>query len=146
MAVLGRRQLEQAVKAGAAYGAVLKHSRDLTMGNVYKIMPEWKLRDIGEPDSDYLLDHLKHRATTSFCEQYREGVNGGPGDVPFILESMRVNGLRHVDNFRYKFTLFFDGDRYGQSFEVKDPAMYNQIMAGLSPAVDAGLCVPQSTG
>jgi hypothetical protein len=141
-----RRQREEALKAGAAEGLVLKDPTDRTMGDVYKIMPEWNLRDITEPESDYLLDHLKDRATKSLFDQYREGVNGGPGDHAFISNSMRVNNLRHVNPFKYSFTLFIDEDQYGQSFRVTDPAKYRETMAGLSVAVNAGLCVPQSTG
>lgn len=141
-----KSQREEALKAGAAEGLVLKGPTDRAMGDAYKIIPEWNLRDITEPESDYLLDILKHRATKSLCEQYREGVNGDQGDAAFISNSMRVNGLRHVDPLRYCFTLFMDEDRYGQSFRVTDPARYREIMAGLSAAVNAGLCVPQSTG
>jgi hypothetical protein len=141
-----RSQRETALKAGAAEGLVLKDPMDRAMGNVYKIMPEWNLRDITEPESDYLLDLLQHRATKSLCEQYREGVKGGQGDAAFISNSMRVNNLRHVDSFKYCFTLFMDEDEYGKSFRVTDPARYREIMAGLSVVVNAGLCVPQSTG
>jgi hypothetical protein len=141
-----RSQRERALKAGAAEGLVLKDPMDRAMGNVYKIMPEWNLRDITEPESDYLLDLLQHRATKSLCEQYREGVNGGQGDAAFISNSMRVNNLRHVDSFKYCFTLFMDEDEYGKSFRVTDPARYRETMAGLSVVVNAGLCVPQSTG
>src|SRR5277367_3402454 len=109
-------------------------------------MPEWNLRDITEPESDHLLDPLKRRATKSLCEQYREGINGGQGDAAFISNSMRVNNLRHVDSFKYCFTLFMDEDQYGQSFRVTDPARYRETMADLSVVVNAGLCVPQSTG
>ena len=141
-----RSQRAMALKAGAAEILVLKDPMDRAMGNVYKIMPEWNLRDITEPESDYLLDLLKHRATESLFKQYCEGVNGGQGDAEFISNSMLVNNLRHVDSFKYCFTLFMDDDQYGESFRVTDAARYNETMAGLSVAVKAGLCVPQSTG
>lgn len=121
-----KNQREKALKAGAAEGQVLKDAKDRAMCNVYKIMPEWNLRDITEPGSDYLLDLLKHRATKSLCEQYREGVNGDQGDAAFISNSMRVNNLRHVDSFKYCFTLFIDEDQYGQSFRVSDPSRYRE--------------------
>lgn len=143
---LGRPLREKALKAGAAEGRVLKTPTDRTMGNVYKVMPELNLRDIGEPESDFLLDILKHRATKSISEQYIEGVNGGPGDATFILESMRTTGLRHNKTFRYSFTVFLDEDRYGQSFTVPDRTRYQEVMAGMSKGVEAGLVVPQSTG
>ncbi|RHZ43625.1 uncharacterized protein CDV56_100351 [Aspergillus thermomutatus] len=143
---LDQSQRDKAVKAGAAGGHVLADPTDRTMGNVYKVTPEWNLRDLTQPESDYLLNHLKHRATKSLSDQYREGVHGSLGDHAFILESMRVNHLRHTDPFRHCFTLFIDEDKYGQSFKVADSAKYREVMAGLSTAVNAGLCVPQSTG
>ena len=139
-------QRARVLKAGAAEGLVLKHPLDRTLGDVYKIVPELNLRDITEPGSDYLLDLLKHRATKSLFEQYCAGVNGGQGDAAFISNSMLVNNLRHANSFKHCFTLFISEDQYGQSFRVTDPAKYNETMAGLSKAVDAGLCVPQSTG
>jgi hypothetical protein len=116
------------------------------MGNIYKIIPEWNLRDLTQ-ESDYLLNHLKHRATKSLSDQYREGVNGSPGDHMFILESMRVNHLRHSNPFQNSFTLFAEEDNYGQCYDVANSAMYREMMGGgLSIAVNAGFCVPRSTG
>jgi hypothetical protein len=68
------------VKAGAVRGNVLADPTDQSMGNMYKVIPEWNLRDLTQPESDYLLNHLKHHATKSLSDQYREGVNGSPGD------------------------------------------------------------------
>ncbi|TVY80275.1 hypothetical protein LSUE1_G005899 [Lachnellula suecica] len=136
----------QAFKAGAAEGVVLKDATDRSMGNVYKIMPELNERDITEPGSDYLLKMLKYRATTSLTEQYCSGVNGGPGDHMFIINSMRTNNLRHADSFKFCFTMFMDEDGYGQSYKSRNQALHDEAMVGLAPAVNAGLCVPQSTG
>ncbi|KAH6651245.1 hypothetical protein F5144DRAFT_638983 [Chaetomium tenue] len=36
----------------------------------HTVIPEWNLRDMVEPGSDYTLDLLKDRATTSLSEQY----------------------------------------------------------------------------
>jgi hypothetical protein len=137
-----RSQRAKALKDGATDGAVLKDPKDRAIGNVYKIMPEFNLRDITEPGSDYLLDLLKHRATKSLYEQYAQGVNGGPGDHSFILNSMRVNNLRHIDTFKNSFTIFMDEEGYGQSYRATGGARYKETMAGLSVAVNAGLCVP----
>ena len=136
----------KALRAGAAEGVVLKHPRDLTLGNVYKIMPEWNLRDVTEPDSDFLLQLLEHRATKSLLEQYSQGVNGGLGDAEVIRNSMNVRNLRHVETFPNSFTMFIDEAQYGQSYTASDSAKYKETMAGLASAVDAGLCVPQETG
>lgn len=144
----GKEQREKALKAGAANGEVLKTRTDQSMGDIYKFIPELNLRDVAQPDSDFLLDHLRHRACRSVFEQYKEGPNGGLGDERFIAESMRNTGLRHVrtQSLRYCFTLFFDENQYGESYCVSDPGKYREVMNGLSAAVRAGLCVPQATG
>ncbi|KAH6666603.1 hypothetical protein B0J14DRAFT_195542 [Halenospora varia] len=141
-----QNQRAQAMKAGAADGVVLKDPLDRSMGNVYKILPELNLRDISAPGSDYLLDLLKHRATKTLHQQYCEGPHDGPGDHGFILNSMQVNNLQHASSFRYSFTTFLDEDGYGQSYKSKTLKDHNEVMQNLSVAVNAGLCVPQSTG
>ncbi|KNG88764.1 hypothetical protein ANOM_002815 [Aspergillus nomiae NRRL 13137] len=143
---LGKGQRERVSRAGAAEGQMLKSPIDRSLGNVYKFIPDWNLRDISNPDSDYLLDCLKHRATKSLCEQYIEGVHGGPGDFEVIVKSMHVHGLKHVDPFRYSFTLFMDEEQYGQSFTASDRVKYEETMAAMKAGVDAGLILPQSTG
>jgi hypothetical protein len=140
----GRR--EKAVRAGAADGCVLADPSDQSMGDVYKIIPEWNLRDLTQPASDYLLDLLKHRATKSLSDQYCDGVRGALGDHAVILESMRVHNLRNVNPFQYCFTLFTNEATYGKSYKVVDSAKYREIMAKLSTAINDGLCVPQSMG
>ncbi|GLA61985.1 hypothetical protein AtubIFM56815_003911 [Aspergillus tubingensis] len=142
----GKPKREAAFRAGAADGEVLRSPNDQSMGDVYKFIPELNLRDIARPDSDYLLDHLKYRATTSLPQQYQQGLNGGPGDAAIILESMRTKGLGHAHHFRYSFTMFLDGPDYGRSYDVTDPDKYREVMAGLSTAVQAGICVPRATG
>ncbi|RAK90704.1 hypothetical protein BO79DRAFT_280731 [Aspergillus costaricaensis CBS 115574] len=142
----GKPKREAAFRAGAAGGQVLRSPNDQSMGDVYKFIPELNLRDIARPDSDYLLDHLKYRATTSLPQQYQQGLNGGPGDAAIILESMRTKGLGHAQPFRYSFTMFLDGSDYGRSYDVTDPDKYREVMAGLSTAVQAGICVPRATG
>lgn len=143
---LGKVQRERVMSAGAAEGQMLKSPIDRSLGDVFKFIPDWNLRDIANPDSDYLLDCLKHRATKSLSEQYIEGVSGGPGDAAVILRSMQVHGLKHVEPFHYSFTLFMDEEQYGQSFTVSDREKYKETMAALKVGVDAGLIVPQSTG
>ncbi|PGH17491.1 hypothetical protein AJ79_01091 [Helicocarpus griseus UAMH5409] len=142
---LGKVKRMEAIKAGSARGEVLKTREDRSLGNVYKVIPEWNLYDLTKPGSD-LLDILRQRATKSLCEQYCEGVNGVPGDALFIMESMRVNNLRHSESFRYCFTMFMDEEKYGMSYRVTDARRYNETMVDLSVAVKAGACVPQSTG
>jgi hypothetical protein len=66
---LGQKKREEVLRAGARNGVVLKDSTDISMGNVYKFIPEWNLRDITAPSSDFLLDMIKHRATTPLQSQ-----------------------------------------------------------------------------
>ncbi|KAK3939513.1 ipa protein [Diplogelasinospora grovesii] len=139
-----KNQRTRCLKAGAAEGALLKHPLDRSLGNVYKFIPEWNLRDLTEPGSDILLDILKHRATKTLGEQYIGGVNGGPGDYALIDEMMHTKNLRHVDDFKDCWTFFMDGEEYGASFRIL--AEHAETLADFAPAIRAGLCIPQSTG
>jgi len=139
-----KAQRERCVKAGARDGAVLAHPLDRSLGDVCKFIPEWNLRDLTEPGSDFLLDHLKHRSTTSLCDQYRQGLADGPGDREVIGEMMRTRGLRHVQSFKDCYTMFLDEKEYGSSFQIMKDR--DEIMAGLAMGVQAGLVIPQATG
>ncbi|KAI1738243.1 hypothetical protein F4680DRAFT_426560 [Xylaria scruposa] len=141
---MGPPQRARAMKAGARRGEVLKHSRDPSMGNVCKFMPEWNLKDVTEAGSDFLLNLLEYRATKSLEEQYCAGFDNSQGDYELIVEMMRTRNLRHVDPFKDSYTMFIGGDRYGWSFEIVEDK--EGILAGLRVAIDAGLCVPRSVG
>ncbi|KAK6063532.1 hypothetical protein SCUP515_12366 [Seiridium cupressi] len=133
----------KAFKAGLAESSVLKHSQDISLGNVYKFTPEYNLRDVTAP-GEFLLDMLKHRATRSLQEQYISGFNDRPGDHEHITEMMRTRNLRHANSFKDCWTFFMDEERYGKSFQLlKDK---EQALAAFQPAIRAGLCVPQSVG
>lgn len=140
------KQREDAFKAGAMDGVVLKHSSDRELGDVYKIIPEMNLSDVAQSGPDFLLNHMKHRATKTLFQQYCEGADGGEGDHKFISRSMMINNLRHVNRFERSFTMFLDDDNYGNSFSVPNKAQWDQTKANLSSAVQAGLCVAQETG
>ena len=141
---LSQAQRTDVMKAGAADGAVLKHSSDISLGNVYKLIPEWNLRDVTAPQSDFFLRLLKHRATTSLTEQYTCGVDGGPGDYELVTEMMRTKDLRHVEDFTDCYTFFLEGDMYGQSVQlVKEK---ERSLKEFMPAIRARVCVPQEVG
>lgn len=135
-------QRVKCLKAGAADGAVLKHSQDISLGNVCKFVPELNLQDIST-EPEFLLGHLKHRATTSLFQQYCDGALDTPGDRNFILDMMAKKNLRHVDSFKNSYTFFMD-ERYGDSFKIV--SNHDETMAAFGPAIRAGLCIPQSTG
>ncbi|EWY99825.1 hypothetical protein FOYG_03763 [Fusarium oxysporum NRRL 32931] len=92
-----KAQRAKCMKAGSADGVFLKHLSDVSLGNTYMFIPEWNLADITEPNSDFLLDILKHRATKTLFEQYAEGVSGTLGDR-HLIEKMHLDevmkGLR----------------------------------------------------
>lgn len=140
----GRGERATCLRAGIIDGAVLKHASDPSLGVVCKITPEWNLRDITEPGSDFVLDLLKHRATTSPFEQYCAGVNGGKGDHAFIEEMVRTRGLRHVKPFKDCYTWFLDDSRYGQTFQLL--ADHDRILATFEPLISRSLIIPQSIG
>ncbi|KAG4263863.1 hypothetical protein FPRO03_09139 [Fusarium proliferatum] len=108
-----KAQRAKCMRAGSADGLVLKHSSDVSLGNVYKFIPEWNLEDITAPNSDFLLDILKHRSTKILFEQYAEGVSGTLGDRHLIEKMVREKNLHHVDPFKHSYTYFYD-EKYGQ--------------------------------
>ncbi|KAI1458571.1 hypothetical protein F4805DRAFT_474150 [Annulohypoxylon moriforme] len=141
---LSQADRSKAMKAGAADGAVLKHPLDSTLGSVCKFLPDWNLRDVTAPDSDYFLRLLKHRATKSLEEQYREGFDNRPGDHAHILSMMETRGLRHVNSYKDSFSTFWDEEQYGKSFAIQSHR--EQVLSQLDPAIRSGVCVPQSMG
>ncbi|KAI0117990.1 hypothetical protein F4776DRAFT_634736 [Hypoxylon sp. NC0597] len=141
---LSQDQRSCAMRAGAAEGVVLKHALDSSLGNVCKFIPEWNLRDISAPSSDFFLDLLKHRATTSLAEQYINGINGRAGDHEYITEMMRTHNLHYVNSSMDCYTLFLQSHTYGHSYKIlKDDDI---VLAALAPAIRAELCVPQPIG
>ncbi|KAK1752278.1 hypothetical protein QBC47DRAFT_328954 [Echria macrotheca] len=138
------RQRARCMKAGAKDGAVLRHSLDASLGNVYKFIPEWNLRDITAADSDLLLTLLEYRATTSLYEQYAGGLGDALGDRDHIAEMMRTKGLRHVDDYKDCYTFFLQDEDYGRSVRILKEK--EQTLAEFGPAIEAGLCIPQAHG
>ncbi|KAI1029335.1 hypothetical protein LB504_010779 [Fusarium proliferatum] len=140
-----KAQRAKCMEAGAMDGQVLKHSRDASLGNVCKFMPEWNLEDITDPNSALCLDILKHRATKSLGEQYRRGHNGTAGDLDLIDEMARTRNLRHVNEFKNCFT-FFDEREYGFSFCVPAGQNVKEVLSGMESAIQQRYIIPQSLG
>ncbi|KLO92189.1 Uncharacterized protein LW93_7818 [Fusarium fujikuroi] len=140
-----KAQRAKCMKAGAVDGQVLKHSRDASLGNVCKFIPEWNLKDITDPNSALFLDILKHRATKSLSEQYRSGHNGTAGDLDLIDEMARTRNLRHVNEFKNCFTLF-DESEYGFSFRVPAGQNVKEALSGMESAIQQRYIIPQSLG
>lgn len=143
---LSQAQREKVVRAGSIEDGVLQHSQDIRLGEVYKYIPEWNIRDLTASSPDHLLDMLKYRTTTSLTVQYKVGVNGDPGDYLFILDMMRRKNLRHKKTFANCYTLFLDESDYGQSIELHAAIKRKEILARLTAAMDARVVVPQATG
>ncbi|KAH1584875.1 hypothetical protein KXX69_009137 [Aspergillus fumigatus] len=139
-----QNQREKAVKAGAAEGAILADPKDRTLGNMYKLIPEWNLQDLLQPESDYLLDHLKHRATNSLRDQYQSGVHGTAGDRVFVLEN--IDHLGRTRSTRGGFMLFINDAEYGESFVFEETPDRDRMMTELSAAINTGCCVSLLTG
>ncbi|KAL4788954.1 hypothetical protein BDV19DRAFT_383502 [Aspergillus venezuelensis] len=62
------------------------------------------------------------------------------------MERKCFKNLGHLDPFQDGFTIFNGEDLYGQSFEIQDPSKKEEVLSRLSGSIEAGLCVPQSTG
>jgi hypothetical protein len=100
-------------------------------------MPEWNLRDITAPSSDFLLDMLKHRATTSLQDQYKSGVNGALGDHAHIVDMMNKKNLELKDAHKVKdgYTLFLDEESYGKSVKVTARGNKKRFLTAMTPAI-----------
>ncbi|PKS05935.1 hypothetical protein jhhlp_007768 [Lomentospora prolificans] len=142
-----KKQREACMRAGAVEGVVLEHPLDRSLGDIYKIIPEWNVRDVcGDPD--YFLELLHHRATKTVFDQYCKGPDGGMmGDKNVIHKMMHMRGLRHVneDEWANCYSLFMDENSYGQSFEVR-PDHLKTFLTSMKAAVNAGFCVPKAMG
>ncbi|KAK1993732.1 hypothetical protein LX36DRAFT_242556 [Colletotrichum falcatum] len=139
-----QKQRAKCVKAGVMEGVLLKHPRDVSLGDVYKIVPDWNLRDLTEKP-EHLLSMLEHRAKSTLMDQYRTGPNGGQGDYAVIDESVRTRNLRHVDAFKDCWTFFSDNnENYGRSDKIA--SNHNEDRRGCAAAMQANLCIPQATG
>ncbi|KAK1527739.1 uncharacterized protein CCOS01_08001 [Colletotrichum costaricense] len=104
----GVGQRAKCMKAGAMEGVLLRHSGDTTLGDNYKIFPEWNLRNLTERPENF-LSMLEHRIEKTPMEQYCYGLNGGKGDADIIQESMRTQGLRPPASEKDWYMLFSDG-------------------------------------
>ncbi|KAF1969918.1 hypothetical protein BU23DRAFT_571215 [Bimuria novae-zelandiae CBS 107.79] len=126
---------------------VLQDPTDTSLGNVYKIIPEWNLREISAPSSDLLLGLFKYRVTNSLHTQYTTGINGGPGDHAHIVDMMKGGNLKLKDASKYKyyFTLFLDEESYGKSYKLLAHANKVEFMAKMAPGMRAQLVIPQAT-
>ncbi|TGO09857.1 hypothetical protein BTUL_0152g00120 [Botrytis tulipae] len=132
-------------KVGVVEDGYLKHSQDQSIGAPWKIVPEMNLHDI-TTEPEYLLDHLRHRATTSLLHQYRVGNHDGPGDCMFILENMRDKNLRHTHSFKHCFTGFYDEETYGQSFKATTAVNYREIITKIASEIKGRTVVSQEVG
>ncbi|KAL1792916.1 hypothetical protein ACET3X_009423 [Alternaria dauci] len=144
---LGQEQRRKIMQAGSRDGAVLKHAEDTSLENVYKFIPEWNLRDIASPSSEFFLDMLKHRATLPLQTQYTTGFNGRPGDHAHIVDMMQRKNLKLINASQYKdcYTLFLTEDGYGESVKIVADKKV-EVLANMKPAIQAQMIVPQATG
>ncbi|OHE92492.1 hypothetical protein CORC01_12210 [Colletotrichum orchidophilum] len=101
--------------------------------------PEWNAEQITNPDSDAFLDILHHRATTSLSEQFRNGMNGAPGDCDFVRA--RFNQYIFLDQFDGNFMSFQDGEEYARSVDL---GIYSHAIANLE--TEHSLWVPEPIG
>lgn len=117
---------------------------------VCKIVPEWNLRDVTDPDSDFLLHLLRFRATTTLLEQYGmvHPLNSSGGDYGHIMDMICTRNLRHVNEFRLRnsFTLFLDDDEnYGRCYTSTSEAHHRETLDQMDYAFKTGIAVPQTT-
>jgi hypothetical protein len=139
-------QREKILTVGACEGRILKDPHDKSLGSIRTFIPEWNLRDITSTSSNFLLDMIKHRATTSLVEQYTRGVNGGPGDHEHIIGMMAKKNLQNKHSSKHKNSYFlFTEDKYGQPIELT-PDQYAMVLVSTRPDFRTQQLVPHATG
>ncbi|KAF4440869.1 ipa protein [Fusarium austroafricanum] len=84
-------------------------------GYILDLQPEWNLNDLAALGSSYLLELFKHRATKSLIEQYRRGMDGGPGDFKVIF--FKKDWRKHVPCWDRP-CFYFTEEMYGEKIEI----------------------------
>ncbi|KAL0935500.1 ipa protein [Colletotrichum truncatum] len=136
-----KQQRTKCIRAGDIDGQVLKHSMDRSLGNVYKFIPEWNLRDLTEPDSDHLMELFRYRTENDLMEQYL-GTSTTLGDLQFIEKMIRTKNLHMTEPFKNCWSFFLSVDEYGNSYKANDPS----AMSGFEKAMQMKYIIPQETG
>ena len=136
-------QRAEVVKASKCH---LKHSKDTSHGQEFKVVPEWNLQNVIESGPTVLLDLLEHRATHSLYFQCFTGPHGDAGDAEVILESIRTHGAWFASASPHEFIYCDSEERYGQSFKAKDDARWRDIQTEVSTISDSRQYLPRATG
>ncbi|GKT47736.1 uncharacterized protein ColSpa_07917 [Colletotrichum spaethianum] len=105
-------------------------------------VPEWNADDIAAKP-EFLLDIIRYRATARLSEQCHKGSANNPSDFDFAARRMRESGIGPFPTGIKAYTIFQDGDEYGEAYI----AINQKIAASfLLPRDKAHLCVPQTSG
>ncbi|KAK1143578.1 hypothetical protein N8T08_006188 [Aspergillus melleus] len=103
-----------------AGGLVLDSYDDESRGEIGFLIPEWNLQDLAEPDSDLLLDLIKHRATNWLSDQYLMGPNGELGDEKHILETIDCGDTPYEELENENFRCFASEYHYGEQVHIPE--------------------------
>ncbi|KAF9870188.1 ipa protein [Colletotrichum karsti] len=117
---------------------VLAHSEDNSRDPLQKIIPEWNLRDITQPGSEYLTDMMYERSQADLIDQYKH-IMDGLGDKGFIEKMMEEQNLRIPGRWEDKYIAFIDNEQYGTAMQLKDTSP-------IQWAINFGNLVGQETG
>ncbi|KKP00297.1 hypothetical protein THAR02_07591 [Trichoderma harzianum] len=120
---------------GPSVRNVENKSEELKLKSV--LVPELNLNDVTS-SAKFLLNHFKHRATTSLLEQYRVGPDGALGDGPFVIEKLNKKQLTPREN-RPNYYFIFTGEWYGELVELKEDKETETLIKG-------GNCVSYGVG
>lgn len=105
-------------------------------------VPEWNRRDLTKPDSNRLLELMEHRATTSLCEQYHNGMNEGPGDGAFMFTQLEHFAPEvMLCPLPYVVVEFGNEDTYGNCLTYVDQEAFDAAWPQLAPRLKARECV-----
>lgn len=105
---------------------MLEDPEDDSNHPIQLLIPEWNLRDLTKPGSDYLLLLLKHRASRTSMQQYNEGVvtsgtRPEDGDYDRIMEMWMNEGLRYPNSETVEniWAVFRDDSQYGEVMDTR---------------------------
>lgn len=85
----------------------------------YKPEPEWNVAKITE-DDDVFLRMLTWRATASLKQQFRWGLDGGPGDYAVVDDEQWKPPLYHPKLAVRKLYVYFSNHLYGETIVVSE--------------------------
>ncbi|CAI0644062.1 unnamed protein product [Colletotrichum noveboracense] len=138
---LSRNQRVKCLLAIGRGRSTPNRASDVSLGSIHQLVPEWNLNDL-VTDTEHLINHLTHRATTSLHQQVFVGCGGQSGDRMYV-HYMINRGVSPRSPLPGEFMFFPDSKDYGTSREV---AEHELPLALWASDLATSICVPTLLG